>query len=146
MTPARIVVTCCALVLLCSTFPARASSADEQEIRRIDSELVATLNAREIDKWLSYFADDGEMWPPSAPCVVGKDAIRKMIEGYAATPTFAVAHHLESVVVAQSGDLAYVTYTYEMGNPVAERGKDVSIYRKEPDGSWKLIIDMWSPD
>ena len=53
---------------------------------------------------------------------------------------------LESVVVAQSGDLAYVTYTYEMGNPVAERGKDVSIYRKEPDGSWKLIIDMWSPD
>ena len=61
-------------------------------------------------------------------------------------PTFAVAHHIETVVVANSGDLAYVTYSYEMGNPVAERGKDLTVYRKDGDGAWKVAIDMWSTD
>ncbi len=61
-----------------------------------------------------------------------------------------MAHHLEEVVVSQGGDLAYVSYSYELtyrgpeGAPVTEMGKDISIYKKVADGSWKLAIDMWS--
>ena len=135
-----------AVVLLAATTCVLAEdrSADERAIRKVDSEMVAALNVRDVDQWLSHFADDARMLPPGEPPVIGKDAIRKLIEGYLALPTFAVAHHLESVVVATSGDLAYDTYSYEMGKPVVESGKDVSLYRKGPDGSWKLIIDMWS--
>ena len=78
--------------------------------------------------------------------MVGKEAIREYIRGYVTLPTFAVAHHIETVVVANSGDLAYATYSYEMGNPVAERGKDLTVYRKDDDGVWKVAIDMWSTD
>ena len=119
-------------------------AADAVAIRKVDAEMVSALNARDVDRWLTFFASDAKMLPPDAPAVVGKEAIRKMIAEYLAAAGFAVAHHLESVVVSKGGDLAYVSYSYDMGNPVTETGKDISLYRKESDGSWKLIIDMWS--
>ena len=142
----RLIAIGCALFLSAQSLQAKEFSSDENAIRGVDANMVAALNARDVDRWLSNFADDGAMWPHCAPRVVGKEAIRQYIGGYVTLPTFAVAHYLETVVVANSGDLAYVTYTYEMGNPVAETGKDLTVYRKDGDGSWKVVIDMWSTD
>ncbi len=125
-------------------------AADEASIRKTDSDMVAALNARDVDRWLTFFASDAKMMPPGAPPVAGKEAIRKLIAELMTIPNFAVAHHLESVVVSRSGDLAYVSYSFELtvkdakGQPVTERGKDISVYKKESDGSWKLAVDMWS--
>ena len=119
---------------------------DEHVLRRADAELVSALNARDVDRWLTYFADDAAMWPHCEERVIGKDALRNYIQQYVSLPTFKVVHHIETVAVANSGDLAYMTYTYEMGDPVVERGKDLTIYRKVDDGSWKVVIDMWSTD
>ena len=66
------------------------------------------------------------------------------------SPEFHVVHHLEGVVVSRGADLAYVWYSYELtfkgptGTAVTEKGKDISVYRKASDGSWKLAVDMWS--
>ena len=127
------------------------SSADEAAIRKVDSEMVATLNAHDIEGWLTFFASDARMMPSGAPPAVGKEAIRDLITAFM-SPEFSVAHHLEGVVVSEGRDLAYVWYSYELtfngptGTPVAEKGKDISVYKKAPDGSWKLVVDMWSED
>ncbi len=125
-------------------------AADEACIRRVDSELVESLNARDIDRWLNAFAPNAKMLPPGAPPVEGKEAIRAFIRELLTIPSFFVAHHLASVDVSRSGDLAWVSYSYELtikdpdGQPVVESGKDISIYAKQPDGSWKVVVDMWS--
>ena len=121
------------------------STSDEQGIRNVDADMVAALNARDVDRWLSHLADDAEMWPPEAERVAGKQTIRDMISGFISSPTYAVTHDIESVVVAESGDIAWVTYSYTMGNPVFTSGKDLTVYRKD-DGEWKMVIDMWSPN
>lgn len=144
--PVRLIVCGCALLLCAGFLQANEFDSDENAIRRVDADMVAALNARDVDRWLSNFGDDSAMWPHCAPRVVGKEAIRQYIGGYVKLPTIAVAHHIETVVVANSGDLAYLTYNYEMGDPVAERGKDLTLYRKDSDGSWKVVIDMWSTD
>ena len=57
---------------------------------------------------------------------------------------------MEGVMVSKGGDLAYVRYSYDLtfkgptGSPVTEKGKDISIYEKAADGSWRLAVDMWS--
>ena len=92
------------------------------------------------------------MMPPNAPTDEGKDAIRQLLEGLLTIPSFIVAHHSGTIVVSRGGDLAYVSYAYELtirdsqGTPVTEQGKDISVFSKQPDGSWKLAVDMWSPD
>lgn len=124
-------------------------AAEEAAVRRADRAIVAAGNAHDIEGLLDVFADDARMLPPNAPPVVGKDAIRELA-GALVSPDFQVKHDLDEVVVSRGGDLAYVSYSYELtftgpeGAPVTETGKDISIYRKNAGGSWKLAIDMWS--
>lgn len=128
-----------------------AQVALEQEaIRAVDAELVAALNARDIDRWLRCFAADARMMPPGAPQVAGKEAIRAFIAELLTIPSFSVAHHLETVEVSRSGDLAWVSYSYDLtirdasGNPFVDKGKDVTVYRKADGGAWQVAVDMWS--
>jgi ketosteroid isomerase-like protein len=50
--------------------------------------------------------------------------------------------------MAASGDLGYTYGTYEFrsigkaGKPSIEYGKYVSIWKKQKDGSWKVVMDM----
>ncbi len=123
---------------------------DSAQIRLVDSELVAAANARDLDRWLNCFAPDAKMLPPGAPPVEGKAAICQMMGELLTLPNFFVAHHLQSVKESRSGDIAWVFYDYEPtikganGKALMELGKDISIYEKQPDGSWKVVIDMWS--
>ena len=49
------------------------------------------------------------------------------------------------------GDTAYETgkYSYkyqENGQPVTEQGRYVTIWKRQTDGSWKIISDMGVPE
>ena len=50
-------------------------------------------------------------------------------------------------------ELAYVHGAYQMSltppgaaAPVGDKGKYVEIWKKQRDGSWKVILDVWSSD
>jgi uncharacterized protein (TIGR02246 family) len=139
------------MLLIAGPAPAAGTTADDAAIRAVDAQMVAALNARDVDRWLGYFADNATMMPPNEPAVVGKAAIRKLVSGLLEIPSFAVAHHPGTLEVSRSGDLAYISYAYELtvkdakGTPVTEKGKDISVYKKV-GASWKLLIDMWSSD
>ena len=124
--------------------------AERAAIRTLDDQMVAAINAGDLAAWLAFFTDDATMMPPNAPAVVGKEAIREFAAEVIASPDFAVAHKLGKVEVSRSGDLAYLSYAYELtlndpeGNPVTDRGKDISVLKKQPDGAWKIVIDIWN--
>lgn len=54
--------------------------------------------------------------------------------------------------VAKSGDIGYTQGTYEMtvndakGNPNTDRGKYLSIWKKQADGAWRCIVDTFNSD
>jgi ketosteroid isomerase-like protein len=56
------------------------------------------------------------------------------------------------VEVARSGDLAYEIGTFEEsfkdagGSPVKVVGKYVVVWKKQPGGEWKAIIDIFNTD
>ncbi|MDQ2963325.1 MAG: hypothetical protein M3R31_09260 [Pseudomonadota bacterium] len=56
------------------------------------------------------------------------------------------------VEVAHSGDLAYETGTFEEsfkdsnGQPVKLVGKYVVVWKKQPSGQWKAIVDIFNTD
>jgi ketosteroid isomerase-like protein len=49
------------------------------------------------------------------------------------------------VEVAKAGDLAYVSGTYEETMTDA-RGKYLETFKKQADGTWKCIRDIWNSD
>ena len=48
--------------------------------------------------------------------------------------------------IAGSGDLAYGIGTFSLARPAPDRGKFVEVYRRQADGSWRCVADMFSSD
>src|SRR5205823_7630597 len=106
-------------------------------------------NTRQPDKLAQLYADDAVYLPPHHPAVHGRAAIREYLN--------APLHHgytdlkFEVTYIKQAGDLAYDVGTYTMnvpsdGNKKQDRGKYLTVWRKQPGGDWHIVADAWSSD
>lgn len=126
-------------------------SAEEAAIRKTDAAWLAAATAHDLNRILPFWADDATILAPGAPAVVGKEAIRKYVSDAFATPGFTIAWTTDKVEVSQSGDLAYSSGTDRIslngpdGKTLSEENRGVAIWKKQPDGSWRCIMDVMSP-
>ena len=127
------------------------SQADAQaEVFRADAEWLKAVQARDAERALSYWADDAIVFSPGSPAVSGKAAIREFVAKSLSTPGFSITWNTAAVVVSGSGDLAYTTGTNRVtvdapdGKQVVIDGKAVSIWRRQKDGAWKCVVDIWN--
>jgi len=127
-------------------------ATEEAAIRAASAEWAKAAAAKELEKTLSYYADDASMFPPNAPIVTGSDARRKTWTGLLAPSELVFSNAATKVEAAQSGDLAYETGTFEesftdaSGNPVRATGKYVVVWKKQTGGQWKAVIDIFNTD
>jgi uncharacterized protein (TIGR02246 family) len=146
---------CLGLLLLgagCKQQPSADSHAkDEQAVKDTDTQWAKTAGTHDIDSTVAYYTDDAVLLPPNGPKVTGKQAIRAAWVTLAA-PGVALTWSPAKVEVSQSGDLAYIVGSYEdsfkdaKGQPVTDRGKTLEVFKKQTDGSWKVVADMYSSD
>ena len=98
------------------------------------------------------YAAEAVVYAPNAPAATTKDAIRTAWKEMLTAPGASISWKVSKVEVAKSGDLAYVTGTYEdtqtdaSGKAVKDNGKLVAIYKKQADGNWKVVVDIWNSD
>src|SRR5437016_946485 len=80
--------------------------------------------------------------PPNAPSARTKETIRNIWKDMIASAS-SVSWKATRVEVAKSGDMAYVSGTYEVtmndasGKPVNDHGKYLEVWEKQADGKWK---------
>jgi len=103
-----------------------------------------------VDKFLTFLADDAVFMPADAPLARG-DAIGATWEHLLALPGFHLVWQATSAQVAEAGDLGYTLGTYELtveqeGVPAVTVGKYVTLWKKQPDGSWKVAVDCFNAD
>ena len=126
-------------------------STEEAAIRRTDAAWLAAASAHDLERILPFWADDATILAPGTPAIVGKDAIRKYVSSSFAMPGFSITWKTEKVEVSQSGDLAYSSGTDRIslntpdGKSVTEENRSVAIWKKQPDGSWKCVVDVMTP-
>ena len=84
--------------------------------------------------------------------VTGRAAIREFMRAFLSTPAFSLSFETAKVDVSRAGDLAYsygtnkVTLVDPIGNRVKDRGKYLTVYRKQPERTWKVMADMGNSD
>jgi uncharacterized protein (TIGR02246 family) len=133
----------------CSQQDAPDPAADEAAIRAAITEWAAAARAEDADAFVSFYADDAVLMLEGLSDVSGKRAIREAIGGMMQDPNYALGFTTASVVVAGSGDVAYETGRYALtmsdpsnGNaPATQTGAYVVVWRKQPDNSWKVVVD-----
>jgi len=126
-------------------------AADEEAIRQTDLAWSAAQQTDGLDGVMPFYVDDAILLPPNSPMAIGKEAIREASATIDA-PGFSVSWKPMKVEVADSGELGYAIGNFEgtgidpEGNPIPVKGKYVEIWKKQADGSWKVAVDMFSPD
>ena len=131
------------------SFPA-LSAADHAGIRSADSAFMAAANAGDADGIAEVYAEDGSLLAPNLPPQKGRDAVRAFWGGF--LDAYTVRFEVASDTIEGRGDLAYNQGHYRFtavpkakGVPgIADEGKFLEILKKQRDGSWKYIIDMYS--
>ena len=131
--------------------PVADTAADEVAIRKADDEWAKTAESRQTDAWVAFYADDAMILLPDAKMSNKKDDARKPVGELLALPELSIAWHPTKIEVAHSGDFAYLTESYKIsfkgsnGSPVTDRGELLRIWKKQSDGRWKCVVDIWKP-
>lgn len=140
-------------VLGCSNAPVAVDqSAELERLMKTSREWSATASSDDVEATIAYWADDAVMMAPGQPPLRGKQAIREYVEGSATIPGFRVKWEPLEGYVSISGDLAYLvernefSYQDSTGTQITEANKVVTVWKKQTDGSWKNVIDMWNAD
>jgi uncharacterized protein (TIGR02246 family) len=145
------IVLASAAVQGCSGSKVVIPADEEAAVRRTDAAWLAVAAAHDVNRTLPFWADDATIMVPGAPPVVGKEAIRKYVADSFSIPGFSISWKTEKVEVSQSGDLAFSTGTNVVsfngpdGKVVTQNGNSAAVWKKEPDGSWKCILDVMTP-
>jgi ketosteroid isomerase-like protein len=118
---------------------------EREALMRLDREWSAS--AKDMDKFMSYYAPNASVHAPGMPVLTGTEAIRAALTEMASAPGFSLEFAPTRADVSASGDVGYTTGTYQMsmaGRP--EKGKYVSVWKKQADGGWKVMEDIFNAD
>ena len=150
----QMVVMASAILLAgCSVKPAGAP--EDAGIRAIEKTAhdgyVTAINSNDVDTLMSNLTDDIVYQAPGAPEVIGKAAVKDWVAGY--FDAYRTKWEKTSIGFTLSGDWAFERYTYKStdtdkktGAVTSDVGKGINVFRRGPDGKWRVAIDGWSSD
>ena len=105
------------------------------------------FKSKDLEGLLAHYADDAFFLAPGVPGAKGSTEIRKAYAGALADNYFSISFASDKIDV--SGDLAYARghFSEKYQDPkskqiVADSGTYVTVYKKQPDGSWKAVEDF----
>ena len=125
------------------------SDEDVAAIRNSHAAYHEVALGKDWDAVVTYYTTDAVIMPPNQPAVHERDAIRDWYASF--PPVTEVA--LPIVEIDGRGDIAYVRGTYKLTlviegapEPITDTGKNLAIWRRQPDGSWKMAVDTFNSD
>jgi ketosteroid isomerase-like protein len=128
------------------------SEPDKDKIRKVVDEAThaVTPPTSDVDAYVKlYYAEDARLLPPNHATVTGREAIGAFLRSYGSFQA------VRFTILALEGrnDLAYAHGAYQMNvtppgaaGPVGDTGKYVEIWKKQRDGSWKVVLDTFNSD
>lgn len=138
-----------AIALFPNTHSSASASAktDAGTLRQLEADFMKAAAERGSQGYMSFYADDAAELPNGENMLQGKENIAKTM-GFLDDRNNHLTWSPVHADMAASGDLGYTYGTYEFrskdkeGKATVEYGKYASIWKKQKDGSWKVVMDM----
>lgn len=127
------------------------TKAEGEKLMQASRDWSKAAEARDIEKTLTYWADDAVVISAGEPELKGKQAIRGMVEGSIKDSNFSISWEPISAEISESGDMGYllekakITMKDSSGNSKVQNFRSVTIWKKQNDGTWKNVVDVMSP-
>jgi ketosteroid isomerase-like protein len=111
----------------------------------LEARFAKDVLARGGAGFASWFAEDGVALGNGQPPSIGKVAIAKSANWD--PKTYQLIWTPTDAQMGPSGDMGYTWGHFEgrskdaAGNPVVTTGRYMTIWRRQPDGNWKVVLD-----
>ena len=147
--PSLAVTLLVAVVIFANTHPQASAAAktDANTLRQLEADFMKTAADKGAQGYMSFYAEDAAELPNGENILQGKAAIAKTM-GFLDDKNNSLTWTPFHADMAASEDLGYTYGTYEFrskdkdGKPTVSYGKYASIWKKQKDGSWKVVMDM----
>lgn len=128
------------------------NATDVAAIKSVLARYAEMALAGDFEGWLSLWAEDGVQMPPNAPTRVGRDEIAEGMKGaFAAMDVSITIHEVEHAEVWGDRGLTRCRYSMSLtpkggGERIDAMpdGKALTLYGRQPDGSWKIVYDCFN--
>ncbi len=127
--------------------------AEADKLMSLSKEWAKAAIERDVEKVVTFWADDAVIMSPNEPAMIGIDAIKQMVDESMQIPGFEVSWEPQEAFVSKGGDLGYVIIknyfkipTDTLGNVTTIFNKGVEIWKKNEDGQWKNVVDIYNGD
>ena len=126
--------------------------ADTKAIRAVEESVLKGWETRNADQIGAGYAPNAQLIIPNTPTIKGSDVAAGM-KDMLKDPNMSLKFATAKVEIAKSGDIGYTQGTYVMtfSDPktkkvLTEKGRYVTAYTKQADGSWKIQDDINAAD
>lgn len=138
------------VLLVCLFSPvalAQTGKSEMDKLRKAVNELAEAYNRLDVDRILSIYAEDATYLIEDAEMLRGKEAIRKY---FSQELPEKVQFKRDIIDLKIEGKMAYeivnqvVTVQMKGQEPQTIPNKCIHVWKKQKDGSWKVLIDMFN--
>lgn len=123
----------------------------KEEIIDVLAKYNDALNASSTDAVMVLYVDDGVFMPPYSASAVGSEAVRKAYDAVFKAITLNVKFTIAEIVemapewtFARTDSLG-TTLDHATGSRSAEANRELFIFRKDIDSSWKIARYSFAP-
>jgi len=145
--PIRAVIFCVVSMFASGTWGS-APSSEEEALRAADAAWAEAAASGNVDEIVKYWAEDAINYFPGMPPLRGRADIEAFVrQNRSRDAGFSLTWRATEVRLAESGELGYTSGPFTMTStlPSGERrertGHYVCIWRKDPDGRWRCIVE-----
>lgn len=116
-------------------------------LKQLEAEFMKAAADRGSQGYLSYYAEESVELPNGGPIIQGKTNIAPGM-GFLDDKNNRLIWTPVGADISASGDLGYTYGNYEFhsknkqGKETVDYGKFTSVWKRQKDGSWKVVLDM----
>jgi ketosteroid isomerase-like protein len=123
-----------------------------EDLLAADAAWLEAYQTKDAAAAAAFYDGQGAMLAPNRPLLTGKAAIAQFIAKSFELRDYEIHWQPQKAEVARSGELGYTSGTYEMcyrpsrGKLFLDKGKYLMVWKKQPNGTWKVLFDMSNSD
>ena len=118
-------------------------AAEVAAIQSARNDMVRLALAADWESFIQTFDEQAVVMPPNVTPVSGLTQLRAFAEAF---PTL-TAYQLAAEEIDGRADLAYERGRFDItAGGVPDSGSYLTLWRKQADGSWKILRDIWHSD
>jgi uncharacterized protein (TIGR02246 family) len=117
------------------------------QIRKVIQDWVVAYNSRDWEAVGDVYTQDVAFMAPNGPTIFGRDAVVAEMRRYSEQLGAASVRITTMEVGGGTGSFAWdrdEAELFDANGKLIDHGKDLVVLRKEADGKWRIVCDMFS--